>query len=92
MNLNDLSTVWVLIKPSIEDGDPREAADLLVNHLIDDGISSITLERSAGLCFLKQLPRYVGDAVSESVHVHNPALNTLVIGHGQRPVHGFDIG
>jgi hypothetical protein len=35
MNLQDLAEIWALIKPSIKDGDPSEAADLLVNHLID---------------------------------------------------------
>lgn len=48
MNLNDLSTVWVLIKPSIEDGDPREAADLLVNHLIDDGMTATEIKKAFG--------------------------------------------
>jgi hypothetical protein len=35
MNLQDLAEIWALIKPSIKDGDPSEAADLLVQHLID---------------------------------------------------------
>jgi hypothetical protein len=35
MNLRDLNEVWCLIKPSLKDGDPREAADLVVQHLID---------------------------------------------------------
>ena len=48
MNLNDLSSVWVLIKPSIEDGDPREAADLLVNHLIDDGMTATEIKKAFG--------------------------------------------
>ena len=46
MNLNDLASVWVLIKPSIEDGDPREAADVLVNHLIDDGMTAHRNQKS----------------------------------------------
>jgi hypothetical protein len=48
MNLNDLATVWHLIKPSIEDGDPREAADLLVNHLIDDGMTATEIKKAFG--------------------------------------------
>lgn len=35
MNLVDLNEIWSLIKPSLRDGDPREAADLVVQHLID---------------------------------------------------------
>jgi hypothetical protein len=35
MNLRDLTEIWSLIKPSLRDGDPREAADLVVQHLID---------------------------------------------------------
>jgi len=48
MNLNDLSIFWKLIKPSIEDGDPREAADLLVNHLIDDGMTATEIKKAFG--------------------------------------------
>lgn len=35
MNLHDLNEIWSLIKPSLVDGDPKEAADLVVQHLID---------------------------------------------------------
>ena len=48
MNLNDLASVWKIIKPSIEDGDPREAADLLVNHLIDDGMTATEIKKAFG--------------------------------------------
>ena len=48
MNLNDLASVWKIIKPSIEDGDPREAADLLVNHLIDDGMTTPEIKKAFG--------------------------------------------
>ena len=48
MNLNDLASVWKIIKPSIEDGDPREAADLLVNHLIDDGMTAPEIKKAFG--------------------------------------------
>ena len=48
MNLNDLARVWQIIKPSIEDGDPREAADLLVNHLIDDGMTATEIKKAFG--------------------------------------------
>ena len=48
MNLNDLASVWKIIKPSIEDGDPREAADLLVNHLIDDGLTATEIKKAFG--------------------------------------------
>ena len=48
MNLNDLASVWKIIKPSIEDGDPREASDLLVNHLIDDGMTATEIKKAFG--------------------------------------------
>jgi|TARA_B110000977_G_C10907947_1_gene428003 hypothetical protein len=48
MNLSDLAKVWQIIKPSIEDGDPREAADLLVNHLIDDGMTATEIKKAFG--------------------------------------------
>ena len=48
MNLNDLASVWKIIKPSIEDGDPREAADLLVNHLIDAGMTTPEIKKAFG--------------------------------------------
>ena len=48
MNLNDLARVWQIIKPSIEDGDPREAADLLVNHLTDDGMTATEIKKAFG--------------------------------------------
>ena len=48
MNLSDLARVWQIIKPSIEDGDPREAADLLVNHLIDDGMTATEIKKAFG--------------------------------------------
>ena len=48
MNLSDLARVWQIIKPSIEDGDPREAADLLVNHLIDDGMTAAEIKKAFG--------------------------------------------
>ena len=48
MNLTDLARVWKIIKPSIEDGDPREAADLLVNHLIDDGMTATEIKKAFG--------------------------------------------
>ena len=48
MNLSDLAKVWQIIKPSIEDGDPREAADLLVNHLIDDGMTAAEIKKAFG--------------------------------------------
>jgi len=48
MNLNDLASVWKIIKPSIEDGDPREAADLLVNHLTDDGMTATEIKKAFG--------------------------------------------
>ena len=48
MNLMDLASVWKIIKPSIEDGDPREAADLLVNHLIDDGMTATEIKKAFG--------------------------------------------
>ena len=48
MNLNDLARVWQIIKPSIEDGDPREAADLLVNHLTDDGMTATENKKAFG--------------------------------------------
>jgi len=48
MNLLDLAHVWKLIKPSIEDGDPREAADLLVNHLIDAGMTTPEIKKAFG--------------------------------------------
>jgi len=48
MNLNDLASVWKIVKPSIEDGDPREAADLLVNHLIDDGMTATEIKKAFG--------------------------------------------
>lgn len=48
MNLSDLARVWQIIKPSIEDGDPREAADLLVNHLIDDGMTAVEIKKAFG--------------------------------------------
>ena len=34
MNLNDLARVWVVIKPSIEDGDIHEAADVLYHLFV----------------------------------------------------------
>ena len=48
MNLTDLARVWKIIKPSIEDGDPREAADLLVNHLIDSGMTALEIKTAFG--------------------------------------------
>ena len=48
MNLSDLAKVWQIIKPSIEDGDPREAADLLVNHLTDDGMTATEIKKAFG--------------------------------------------
>ena len=48
MNLSDLAKVCQIIKPSIEDGDPREAADLLVNHLIDDGMTATEIKKAFG--------------------------------------------
>ena len=48
MNLSDLAKVWQIIKPSIEDGDPREAADLLVNHLVDDGMTATEIKKAFG--------------------------------------------
>jgi len=48
MNLSDLARVWQIIKPSIEDGDPREAADLLVNHLTDDGMTATEIKKAFG--------------------------------------------
>ena len=48
MNLPDLALVWKIIKPSIEDGDPREAADLLVNHLIDSGMTALEIKTAFG--------------------------------------------
>jgi|TARA_B110000211_G_scaffold105450_1_gene122667 hypothetical protein len=48
MNLSDLARVWQIIKPSIEDGDPREAADLLVNHLTDDGMTAAEIKKAFG--------------------------------------------
>ena len=46
MNLSDLSRVWFTIRPSIEDGDVREAADLLVNHLIDEGMGAAEIKKA----------------------------------------------
>ena len=44
----EIEFAWVLIKPSIEDGDPREAADLLVNHLINDGMTATEIKKAFG--------------------------------------------
>jgi uncharacterized protein (DUF433 family) len=46
MNLNDLARVWGVIKPSIEDGDVHEAADVLVNHLIDEGMTAHEIKKA----------------------------------------------
>jgi hypothetical protein len=48
MNLNDLAKIWEIIQPSIEDGDPKEAADLLVNHLIDEGMTVQEIKKAFG--------------------------------------------
>ena len=46
MNLNDLARVWGVIKPSIEDGNVHEAADVLVNHLIDEGMTAHEIKKA----------------------------------------------
>jgi hypothetical protein len=46
MNLNDLARIWEIIKPSIEDGDIHEAADVLVNHLIDEGMTAHEIKKA----------------------------------------------
>ena len=74
MNLNDLSTVWVLIKPSIEDGDPREAADLLVNHLIDDGMTATEIKKAFG----KDEEIIEEIKVTEDIEIIYPLLNTAL--------------
>lgn len=49
MNLVDLTEIWSLIKPSIRDGDPREAADIIVQHLIDvEGHSFAEIKKAFG--------------------------------------------
>lgn len=36
MSLSAISDIWKIIKPSIEVGDASEAAELLVNYLVDN--------------------------------------------------------
>jgi len=48
MNLNDLAKIWEIIKPSIEDGDIHEASDVLVNHLIDEGMTAQEIKKAFG--------------------------------------------
>jgi uncharacterized protein (DUF433 family) len=48
MNLNDLAKIWEIIQPSIKDGDIHEASDVLVNHLIDEGMTVQEIKKAFG--------------------------------------------
>lgn len=48
MSLELISEVWQLIKPCIETGDTAEAAELLVNYLVEEDYSAKEIKQYLG--------------------------------------------
>jgi len=57
-------------------------------ELLDDGVTHVTLAAAATAPGGKKVTRNIGDTVTKTVYMHNPAADALVIVNRECPVEG----